>query len=536
MIRRPPRSTLSSSSAASDVYKRQVWWNASGSLPGAGHPRRSRCSRATFGAASGRGWARRPWPGVGRPPTVAVVVATFGPAVGTGCAALQPAPEAPRVTVAVRLDVLAGSQVGQPVQDGVIGLVGPELIQVDQRAFGEQIPVLRPRPSGFTGPVATRQPGRRGQLLLRDDVDDLAAAAAAGGFGDPDVVLAEPVDTRGGGSALVEQDDDADGHLPLVRCTGAGDEQLAGQRHDQRGGLAVGVVGHSATGRDRQVPRAGCPAPARSSTSTSAVGPWGNAIPADRSGAGGQHSHRPRPGSGAGWVAGDQGGVRAHPADLGRSPRGVQRPGPAGQRLGEEPGVVGGEVGPLPGDVVLVEDGLDRADRLAGSAVDALVRLDVERSLPFVDAVDRALFDAGPVQHVDARLGDDVGHPLLLSVRSRWTMCEFIGQLNSLLGSGGDRCDRPRGLGGVSGVDPAEVANTICGHTNGTVRGYRAGSGHRSPTCPFPPAAPANGVPSRSNSSPTPRVAWSQDPAASVGTCWAAQDQQVPTEAAGSWD
>ena len=61
--------------------------------------------------------------------------------MGTGCAALQPAPEAPRVTVAVRLDVLAGSQVGQPVQDGVIGLVRPELIQVDQRAFGEQSPI-----------------------------------------------------------------------------------------------------------------------------------------------------------------------------------------------------------------------------------------------------------------------------------------------------------------------------------------------------------------------------------------------------------
>src|SRR5450756_1209551 len=230
----------------------------------------------------------------------------------------------------------------------------------------------------------------------------------------------------------------------------------------------------------------GCAPPEMSSSPVSGTtnvvdSPWAClAIPADRSGAGGQHSHRPRPGSGAGWEAGDQGGVRAHPADLGRSPRGVQRPGPAGQRLGEEPGVVGGEVGPLLGDVVLVEDGLDRADRLAGPAVDALVRLDVERSLPFVDAVDRALFDAGPVQHVDARLGDDVGHPLLLSVRSRWIMCEFIGQSPSLLGSGGNRCDRP----GVSGVDPAEVANTICGHTNGTVRGYRAGSGHRSPVLP----------------------------------------------------
>src|SRR5664279_1517811 len=69
---------------------------------------------------------------------------------------------------------------------------------------------------------------------------------------------------------------------------------------------------------------------------------------------------------------------------------------------------------------------------LAGlvSQADTIAR--VEQALPFVDAVDRALFDAASVQHVDARLGDDVGHPLLLSVRSRWTMCEFIGQLNSL--------------------------------------------------------------------------------------------------------
>src|SRR5664280_2788933 len=224
---------------------------------------------------------------------------------------------------------------------------------------------------------------------------------------------------------------------------------------------------------------AGCPAPACSSTSTSAIGPWGNAIPADRSGAGGQHSHRPLPGSGAGWVTGDQGGVRAYPADLGRSPGGVQRPGPAGQRLGEEPGVVGGEVGPLSGDVVLVEDGLDRADRLASAAVDALVRLDVERSLPFVDAVDRALFDAGSVQHVDARLGDDVGHPLLLSIRSRWIMCEFIGQPTFLLGSGRDRCDRPGGLGSGPGRSREHHLRPYQPD-----RGYRAGSGHRSPVLP----------------------------------------------------
>ena len=69
---------------------------------------------------------------------------------------------------------------------------------------------------------------------------------------------------------------------------------------------------------------------------------------------------------------------------------------------------------PLLGHVVLVEDRLDRADRLAGAAVDALVGVDVEHPLALVDAVDGALLDARLVQHVDARLGDDVGHRRLL--------------------------------------------------------------------------------------------------------------------------
>src|SRR4029077_16393719 len=58
------------------------------------------------------------------------------------------------------------------------------------------------------------------------------------------------------------------------------------------------------------------------------------------------------------------------------------------------------EVLPLLRCVVLVEDRLDRADRLAGAAVDALVRVDVERALALVDAVDRALLDAGLVLHI----------------------------------------------------------------------------------------------------------------------------------------
>ena len=41
MIRRPPRSTLDRSSAASDVYKRQVWTIKIQHLEGDGHPAES---------------------------------------------------------------------------------------------------------------------------------------------------------------------------------------------------------------------------------------------------------------------------------------------------------------------------------------------------------------------------------------------------------------------------------------------------------------------------------------------------------------
>src|SRR4051812_25863953 len=65
---------------------------------------------------------------------------------------------------------------------------------------------------------------------------------------------------------------------------------------------------------------------------------------------------------------------------------------------------------PLVGRVVLVEDRLNRADRLTRTAVDALVGVDVEHPRALVDAVDGALLDAGAVENIDARLGDDVGH------------------------------------------------------------------------------------------------------------------------------
>lgn len=81
----------------------------------------------------------------------------------------------------------------------------------------------------------------------------------------------------------------------------------------------------------------------------------------------------------AGGVTGDVAGVIGQRAGLGGAARRSE--------LVEEPGVLGGDLRPLVGHVVFAEDRLDRAYRLAGAAV---VGVDVEHPLAFVDGVDRA--------------------------------------------------------------------------------------------------------------------------------------------------
>src|SRR5262245_15909833 len=74
--------------------------------------------------------------------------------------------------------------------------------------------------------------------------------------------------------------------------------------------------------------------------------------------------------------------------------------------------------------VVLVEDRLYRANRLACSAVHALIWVDVHHPRTLIDAVHWALVDARLVEQVDAALSDDVGHvrnssyPALFPMRS----------------------------------------------------------------------------------------------------------------------
>src|SRR3989442_16004641 len=68
--------------------------------------------------------------------------------------------------------------------------------------------------------------------------------------------------------------------------------------------------------------------------------------------------------------------------------------------------------------LVLGEDRLHRAHRLAGPAVDTLVGVDEELVRPLIDAVHRADLDAGPLLDVDARLDDHVRHGDLPLFRS----------------------------------------------------------------------------------------------------------------------
>src|SRR5262245_14355489 len=108
----------------------------------------------------------------------------------------------------------------------------------------------------------------------------------------------------------------------------------------------------------------------------------------------GRHGRHARPAASGRWLQ----LVDARPRrGLVRVPRGVDR------RV----------VRPFDRQRLLREDRVDRALRLARAAVDALVRIDEQlpiRALVVVDAVDRTDGDARQVEHIDAWLGDDVGH------------------------------------------------------------------------------------------------------------------------------
>jgi len=116
-------------------------------------------------------------------------------------------------------------------------------------------------------------------------------------------------------------------------------------------------------------------------------------------------------------------------------------------------------------------DGLDRAHRLARTAVDALIRLDVEHAFAFVDAIDGALLDAGLVLHVDACGGDDVRHGFLpmdlgtfCTTDARRGMQGQAVDVSTALGVGlGVTVGRGLGLGLGLGLGVALLTQMMCG-------------------------------------------------------------------------
>jgi hypothetical protein len=65
---------------------------------------------------------------------------------------------------------------------------------------------------------------------------------------------------------------------------------------------------------------------------------------------------------------------------------------------------------PLTWDIIFIINSFDRANRLACTAIDTFVRLDVEHPSTVINAINGALFAAGLIFNVHARFGDYICH------------------------------------------------------------------------------------------------------------------------------
>ena len=65
---------------------------------------------------------------------------------------------------------------------------------------------------------------------------------------------------------------------------------------------------------------------------------------------------------------------------------------------------------PLTWNIIFVINRLDWAYGFAGTAVNALIRLDVEHPVTFVDAIDWTFLNARFVLHIDTWLGNHISH------------------------------------------------------------------------------------------------------------------------------
>ena len=122
--------------------------------------------------------------------------------------------------------------------------------------------------------------------------------------------------------------------------------------------------------------------------------------------------------------------------------------------------------GVLVGELVLREDRLDRALGLAGTAVDAFLRVDHENPARFVYAIHGTNVDARLVFDVDARLSDDVRHGGLL-YRGKQGIDQFARALeerrfrDNLVESGGMGTTQSGGVGVIRVTEDRDVGEVV---------------------------------------------------------------------------
>ena len=78
--------------------------------------------------------------------------------------------------------------------------------------------------------------------------------------------------------------------------------------------------------------------------------------------------------------------------------------------LEEELGIDLAEFLPLRWHIIFVVNSFNWANWFASATVNALIRLDIKHSRTFVDAINRALFDARLILNINTRFGNNVSH------------------------------------------------------------------------------------------------------------------------------
>jgi hypothetical protein len=81
-----------------------------------------------------------------------------------------------------------------------------------------------------------------------------------------------------------------------------------------------------------------------------------------------------------------------------------------GTNLNEELSVDLAELLPLRRNIIFVIDSLNWANWFAGATVNALIWLDIKHARAFVDAINRAFFDARLIFNINTRFGNNVRH------------------------------------------------------------------------------------------------------------------------------